>query len=142
VQQQKTTTFDLHGLALVLVAGAWIAGILLAPIVPLPALALLVGAGTALLFLFPLWHNPQGRLIMLLIACLFLGAYRYTLSAPTTDPKAITSSIGEKVTIQGTVSDEPKIQGRSRTLVISVKKILKAGNVSRAELNGPLFQQY
>ncbi|GAC1421985.1 MAG: hypothetical protein NVS4B1_03240 [Ktedonobacteraceae bacterium] len=127
VQKQKTTAFDLHGLALVLVAGAWIAGILLDAIVPLPALAQLVGTGAALLFLVPLWHNPQGRLIMLLIACLFIGAYRYTLSAPATDPKAITAFIGEKANIQGTVSAEPKVQGRSRTLVISVTKILNTG---------------
>ena len=71
--QQQQTTLDLRGLALVLVAAAWIAGILLDAIVPLPTFALLVGTGASLLFLFPLWHNPQTRLIVLLIVCLFLG---------------------------------------------------------------------
>lgn len=141
MQQQQTTTLDLRGLALVLVAVAWIAGILLDAIVPLPAFALLVGAGASLLFLFPLWHNPQGRLIMLLITCLFLGAYRYTLSSPATDPKAITPFIGEKVSVRGTISDEPKIQGRSRTLVVTVTQILKAGTSTWQDADGQLAVQ-
>ncbi len=141
MQQQKTTPFDLHGLTLVLVAGAWLTGILLNSMHPLPALALFIGAGSALLFLFPLWRDPQSRLIMLLIACLFLGAFRYTLSSPTTDPKAINSSIGTSVTIQGTVSDEPTVQGRSRTLVVSVTQILKAGNTSWQDADGQISVQ-
>ncbi len=141
MQHQNTTPFDLRGLALVLVAGAWLAGILLDSMVPLPALALLIGVGTALLFLFPLRHNPQGCLIMLLIACLFLGAYRYTLSSPTTDPRAISPSFGGIVTIQGTVSDEPKVQGRSRTLVISVTQIIKEGNTTWQAADGQLAVQ-
>ncbi len=144
--QQKIASFDLHGLTLVLVAGAWLAGILLASIlldakVPLPAFALLIGAGTALLFLFPLWQNPQSRLIMLLVACLFLGAYRYSLSSSLTDPKAITSSIGQKVSIQGTVSSEPKVQGRSRTLVVSVAQILTSNNATWQDADGQLAVQ-
>ncbi len=139
--QQKSASLDLHGLTLVLVAGAWLAGILLDATIPLPAFALLVGAGTALLFLLPLWHNPQSRLIMLLIACLFFGAYRYTLSSSLTDPKAITSSIGQNVSIQGTVSSEPKVQGRSRTLVVSVTKILTSGNASWQDADGQITVQ-
>ncbi len=108
---------------------------------PLPALPLLIGAGAALLFLFPLWHDPQSRLIMLLIACLFLGAYRYTLSSSTTDPKAINSFIGASVTIEGNVSDEPTVQGRSRTLVVSVTQILKAGNTSWQDADGQISVQ-
>ncbi len=124
-----------------LVAGAWIAGILLDAIVPLPAVALLIGAGASLLFLFPLWYTPQSRLIMLLIACLFLGAFRYTLSSPTTDPLAITAFIGQKVTIRGSVSDEPKLQGRSRTLVITVIQIQKTGSLTWQDADGQLAVQ-
>ena len=146
MQQQKTTAWSLHGLTLVFVAGAWLTGVWLASIlldnkVPLPAFALLIGAGAAVLFLVPLWHSPQSRLIMLLITCLFLGAYRYTLSSPITDPKAISVFKGENVTIQGTVSDEPKVQGRSRSLVVSVTKILKAGNATWQDADGQLAVQ-
>ena len=141
MQKQQRVSFDLHGLTLVLVAGAWIAGILLARIVPVPALALLVGIATAMLFLFPLRHDPQNRLIMLLIACLFLGAYRYTLSSPDTDAYAVSKYKGDKVTIQGTVADEPKVQGRSRTLVISVTKILKDGTTNWQDADGQLSVQ-
>lgn len=138
MQQQKTTSLDLRGLALVLVAGAWTAGILLDAIVPLPALALLMGMGASLLFLFPLWHNPQSRLIMLLITCLFFGAYRYTLASPIADPKAISAFIGEKVKIIGTVSDEPKVQGRSRVLVVTVTQILQPGSSNWQDADGQL----
>ncbi len=141
MQQQKTVSIDLHGLTLVLLAGAWLAGILLDALAPLPALALLVGAGTALLFLFPLWYNPQGRLIMLLIACLFFGAYRYTLSSPLTDTKAISTYNDENVTIQGTVSDEPKIQGRSRVLIISVTQVLNPKTASWQDADGQVSVQ-
>ncbi len=141
VQQQKTASLHLHGLTLVLVAGAWLAGILLDSLAPLPALALLVGTGAALLFLFPLWHNPQGRLVMLLIACLFFGAYRYTLSSPLTDSKAISTYTDENVTIQGTVSDEPKIQGRSRVLVISVTQVLNPKTASWQDADGQVSAQ-
>ena len=139
MQQQQT--IDLRGLALVLVAGAWITGIFLDSLVPLPALALLLGAGASLLFLFPLWHNPQSRLVMLLIACLFFGAYRYTLSSPMTDTKAITVFIGDKVSIRGTVSDEPKVQGRSRTLVVAVTQILPTGGSTWHDADGQLAVQ-
>ncbi len=141
MQQQKTASLNLHGLTLVLVAGAWLAGILLDSLAPLPALALLVGAGAALLFLFPLWYNPQGRLIMLLIACLFFGAYRYTLASPLTDAEAISAHNGENVTIQGSVSDEPKIQGRSRVLVISVTQVLNPKTASWQDADGQVSVQ-
>ncbi|GAC1389903.1 MAG: DNA internalization-related competence protein ComEC/Rec2 [Ktedonobacteraceae bacterium] len=141
MQQQQITTLDLRGLTLVLVAGTWIAGILLDAIVPLPAIALLIGAGASLLFLFPLWHHPQNRLIMLLIACLFFGAWRYTLSSPATDPHAIAAFIGEKVKLLGTVSDEPKVHGRSRTLVIAVTKIQKTGSSTWQDADGQLSVQ-
>lgn len=139
--QQQNIGLDLRGLTLVVVAGTWVTGILLEATLPLPALALLIGASTSLLFVFPLWHNPQSRLIMLLIACLLLGAYRYTLVSPISDPQAITPYIGQTVTLEGTVSDEPKVAGRSRTLVVSVTQIQKVGSVTWQNADGQLSVQ-
>ncbi|GAC1407791.1 MAG: DNA internalization-related competence protein ComEC/Rec2 [Ktedonobacteraceae bacterium] len=75
---------------------------------------------------------------MLLIACLFFGAYRYTLASSTTDPKAISAFIGEKVKIIGTVSDEPKVQGRSRALVVTVTQLLPTGSTTWQDADGQL----
>jgi len=141
VQQQQPVALDLHGLTLVAVAASWIAGILLDAFVPLPGIALLGGAAIALLFLFPLWHNLQSRLIMLLIACLLLGAYRYTLVSPTGDSQAITPYIGQTVTLEGTVSDEPKVAGRARTLVVAVTQIQKIGSSTWQNADGQLSIQ-
>ncbi len=139
--QHRTPSINVHGLTLVLVAGAWIAGILFAYAVQVPVLALLVGASAALLFLFPLWHVTQYRLIMLLIACLLLGAYRYTLVSPKSDPHAVSRYVNNNVTLQGTVADEPKVQGRGRTLVISVTKLLEDGTTSWQDVDGQLSVQ-
>ncbi len=141
MQQQQPVALDLHGLTIVAVAASWIAGILLATFVPLPGIALLGGAVIALLFLFPLWHNLQSRLIMLLIACLLLGAYRYTLVSPMSDPQAITSYIGQTVTLEGTVSDEPKVAGRARTLVVTVTQIQRAKSSTWQNADGQLSVQ-
>lgn len=141
MQQQQPVALDLHGLTLVAVAASWIAGILLDAFVPLPGIALLGGAAIALLFLFPLWHNPQSRLIMLLIACLLLGAYRYTLVSPTGDSQVITPYIGQTVTLEGTVSDEPKVAGRARTLVVAVTQIQKIGSSTWQNADGQLSIQ-
>ncbi len=138
MQKQQAVGLNLHGLTLVLVAVAWIAGIWLESLLPVPAFALLVGAAPSLAFVLLLWHNPRSRLIMLLLACLFLGAYRYTLSSSTNDPQAISAFIGEKVTLLGTVADEPKVQSRSRTLVITVTQIQKSGSTSWQSADGQL----
>ncbi|GAC1407792.1 MAG: hypothetical protein NVSMB49_27910 [Ktedonobacteraceae bacterium] len=54
MQQQHIGQLDVRGLSLVFVAGAWLLGILLDALVPLPAVVLLLGAGVSLLFVFPL----------------------------------------------------------------------------------------
>ena len=141
MQQKQTVGLDLRGLTLVFVAGAWIVGILLESVLPLPALALLVGAAPSLLFILLLWRNPRSRLLMLLLACLFLGAYRYTLSSPTNDPQAISAFKGQKVSLIGMVAEEPKVQGRSRTLVITVSQIQKDGSSTWQNADGQLSVQ-
>ena len=138
MQQKQTVGLDLRGLTLASVAGAWIVGILLESLLSLPALALLVGAAPSLAFVLLLWRNPRSRLIMLLLACLFLGAYRYSLSSSTNNPQAISAFKGQKVTLIGTVADEPKVQSRSRTLVITVTQIQKSGSTSWLSADGQL----
>ena len=141
MQQQQHLSLDLRGLTLVAIACAWLIGMFLESIVTLPILALLVGAITSLLFVFPLRYNPQSRLIMLLIACLFLGAYRYTVASPVNDPQAISNFVGETVSLIGTIDEEPKVRGRSRTIIVTVTRIQRSTNSPWQNADGHLSVQ-
>src|SRR5947209_2076455 len=134
----KTT----RGLALVVVIGAWLAGILLEAWVSLPAFALLAGACAALLWLILLWRDSQARLIMFIILWLLLGAWRFAIASPTGDAQAISAFIGTaQVEVRGTVADEPKLSGRSRLLQIDVSGVSKNGGSTWQDAHGQLEAQ-
>src|SRR5947209_11391225 len=137
MMQNKLT--ELHGLELIVVIGAWLAGILLESWVSLPAFALLAGACAALLWLIPLWRNSLGRLIMLIILWLLLGAWRFAIASPAGDPQAISAFIGaSKLEVGGSIADEPKLAGRSSLLLISVSRVSKNGGSSWQDAHGQL----
>src|SRR5437899_110193 len=123
---------DLRGLILVALAGAWLASSVLAyfflassfqaSFLPSLAWVLLAGAGIALLFIWLLRQDKQGMLIMLLLLCALLGAWRYTVALPGQDAQAISAFIGNtQLSIRGQVIDEPALQGwgSSRVLVVA-----------------------
>lgn len=140
--KQAEVGFDLRGMSLLVVAGAWLLGLFLGKLIALPVLGLLLAAGAALLWLIPLWHDPVGRIVMLSVLWLLLGMWRYTIASPIGDPQAISSFIGpNKVTVQGNVSDEPKLQGRTRVLVISVSNLSTNGGTSWQNVHGQLEVQ-
>ena len=133
---------DLHGMSLLAVAGAWLLGILLGAWIALPTLGLLLAACAALLWLIPLWRDPVARLVMLIILWLLLGMWRYTIASPLGDPQAISSFIGTgKVEVQGSVTDEPALQGKTRVLLISVSSISTNGGTSWQDAHGQLEVQ-
>ena len=137
--ESESRAFDLRGLVLVVVIGAWIAGILLGKWIPLPALALLVAAFIALLCLILYWHNFQVRMGILIIIFLLLGAWRYTISSPVNDITAISANIGAgTLEVRGSVSDEPKVEGKIRLLLIAVSSISKNGGTSWQDAHGQL----
>lgn len=120
----RTSFVDLRGFTLVAIACAWLAGIVLASFVSVPLLALLIIAAGAWLGVILFRTNKQGQFILILFACLLLGALRYTLSLPGNDPHAVNAFIGsQSVTVQGTVADEPKLSGSHRVLVVNVTAI-------------------
>ena len=135
--------YDLRGLTLLVVAGAWLVGILLSVWVLLPAIALLLGACVALLCLIPLWHDRQARLIMLIVLWLLLGAWRYAIASPVGDPQAISSFIGtnKKLEVRGSVSDEPQLTGRSRLLQVAVSSVSTDGGSTWRDAHGQLEVQ-
>jgi len=137
--QRTFSGLDLRGLTLVLVATAWLAGILLDSFLLLPSLALLIAAGAAFVGMLLLRHDAQVRLVTLLIACLLLGAWRYTSGSPGDDPQAISHFIGlHSLTIRGSVSDEPKLQGRSRILLITVSSMQSGSSSALQDVHGQL----
>ena len=140
--QQQETVFDLRGLTLVAIAGAWLAGILLSSWLPLPSLALLIGAIAAFICIIPLWRDSVGRLIMLSILFLLLGAWRYAIASPIGDPQAISAFIGSsKLEVRGIVADEPKLEGRSRVLLVDVSSVSNNGGATWQDERGQMEVQ-
>ncbi len=53
-----------------------------------------------------------------------LGAWRFAIASPVSDPQSINSFIGAgKLEIRGTIADDPKILARSRLLLVAVNAI-------------------
>jgi len=142
MQNKKNAELDLRGLVLVVVVVAWLAGIVLASWVALSPLPLLIGACAVLVCLIPLWRNSRARLFLLIILWLLLGAWRYAVASPIGDPQAISAFIGtNKLDVRGDVTDEPKLVGRTRLLVITVRSISKDGGATWQDAHGQLDVQ-
>ena len=126
--QSRKSGIELRGFVLVLVALAWIAGIVLdsglVTWMQLPPVALLGGAVVSLSGGIIFWQNRQFRLIAFLACILLLGAWRYALVSPVGDHSAISAFIGtKKLDLMGSVTDEPKPQAHSSLLIVSVSTI-------------------
>lgn len=115
---------ELHGFMLVMVALAWLAGIVLDTWALLPSTALLAGAALSLLSSIVFWRSSQIRLISLLMCLLLLGAWRYALVSPIGDHSAISAFIGsKKLELTGSITDEPKLEAHSRLLLVAVSTL-------------------
>ena len=140
--QNTSAKIDLRGLGIVVVSGAWLAGILLSSWIALPPAGILIGATAALLALIPLWRDSVSRLVMLSMLCLLLGMWRYAIASPIGDAQAISSFIGNNsVQVQGAVSDEPKLQGKTRVLIVAVSSISTNNGTSWQDAHGQLEVQ-
>jgi competence protein ComEC len=129
-----------RGLGLVLLTVAWLAGNVLAsffftaaslaPFLPALEWILLLAAGVALLFAWLLRWDVPGRLTMLCVLCVSLGAWRYGTVLPGSDPQAISAFIGNRqLDIRGRVVDEPELQGwgSSRVFIVSTSSVSRDG---------------
>ncbi len=115
---------DLRGFILIVIAVAWMSGILLDSWLLLPQLALLIGAAIALVCIILFWRDRTCMLVSLIILWLLLGAWRFAIASPVGDPQSINSFNGvSKLEIRGTVADDPKILDRSRLLLVAVNTI-------------------
>lgn len=138
MQTEKNTLVP-QGFFLVVTASLWLAGIFLGSLISLPPLILLASAGVTLVLLLPLWHASQARSILFLLFCLLLGMWRCTSALPVNSPQSIANYIGPaQLTIRGTVSDEPKLQGRTLLLLITVNQVSSNGGTSWQDATGKI----
>jgi competence protein ComEC len=138
MQTEKTTLVP-RGLFLVVTASLWLVGIFLGSLISPPPLLSLASAGVTLVLLLPLWHSSHARLILFLLFCLLLGMWRYTSALPTNTPQSIGSYIGPvQLDIRGTISDEPKLQGRTLLLLIAVSQVSSNGGTSWQDASGTI----
>jgi competence protein ComEC len=117
---------DARGFALILIATAWLSGILLDSFLRLPSETFLPGSALAIVFLSLLRKDRSGQLIMLLVLCLLLGAWRCGIALPTNDPHAIaTYPMNLPLSIRGSVVSEPEQQasGNTRRMQVSVSSV-------------------
>lgn len=148
--QQQRRGFALHlpGQTLLVAAAAWLAGILLEAWTQtwvqawaqIPAIAFLAAAATAGACAVACKGRGRGLLIALLVAaCLLLGAWRYATVSPAADPSSIRAFIGTKaLEVDGSIADEPRLEGRSTLLVIDTQQISLDGGQSWRDAHGQI----
>src|SRR5207245_10728784 len=91
----------------------------------------------ALLCLVFFLSSVQARIFMLITLGLLLGAWRYTVALPLGDAQAISANIGIGTReLRGNVSDEPKLEGKIRVLLVAVNAISKNGGASWQNAHG------
>jgi len=132
---------DLRGFILIVIAVAWMSGILLdawLPL-PLPQYALLIGAAMALVCVILFWRDRTWMLVSLGILWLLLGAWRYGITSPAGDPQSISTFIGAgKVELHGMVADDPKLLEHSRLLLVTANKISMNSGSSWQDVHGQI----
>ncbi|MBV9689177.1 MAG: ComEC/Rec2 family competence protein, partial [Ktedonobacteraceae bacterium] len=83
--------------------------------------------------------DPLGRLVMTLVLCLLLGAWRYEMVSPQSDAQAISHFISPYVvSVRGTVVDEPKVTEHSRALIVAVNDVSGDAGVTWYPVRGQL----
>lgn len=89
-----------------------------------------------------LYRDFSMRTGMLLLLCLFAGAWRYSSMLPESDAQAISAFISSApVSIQGTVVDEPKLEGRTRVLIVEATAISQNTGTNWLPVHGKIEVQ-
>jgi len=88
------------------------------------------------------YQDRQTRFVMLLALCACLGAWRYSVALPSNDPHSITTFIGTgSLEVRGTVADEPRVQVRTRLLLVDANAVSQDGGNHWEEAHGQLEVQ-
>lgn len=122
IRHFRRDSLDTRGLLLVGLAAGWLAGIILSSWLALPQVCWLVAAGLSLLASSLYWDRSIARVLALALLCLCLGAWRYTTAAPANDPASVHTWLGAgKLTLQGSIVDEPRLETHSTLLMVTVQ---------------------
>ena len=129
-----------RGLLLVIVAVAWMAGILLNSLLQMAPQSCLLFSGLSLLLLIIFWRARDDRFLLLLFLFVGLGAWRYGQTLPQYDPQSLVGFINSPtaLVIRGMVADQPELQTRTRTLTISVNAIQNTENQQWITVDGSM----
>src|SRR5437667_4090901 len=83
-----------RGMLLVILAVAWMTGILIDAILQIPPQPCLLLSGLFLLLLIIFWSDQSHRLLLFLFLCISLGASRYAWAQPQYDSQSVDRLIG------------------------------------------------
>lgn len=121
-------------MTLILLAIAWMLGIVAADLLHLPLAPLLIGALASGLVAAAAGRAPRLRLAALLLCCAALGGARLDLAHVTPTPRSIwLLNDGGDLTIEGVVADDPKRTEDGQRALIAVDRALVGGEAQPAE---------
>lgn len=139
-----------RGLILLILAVAWMAGIVGEDALQASPIPFLLLSGLLLVLLIVFWPHQRDRKLLLILLFIGLGTLRCALAEPQNDPHSLQKYLWRyqqtyqnnprppSVNIRGTVDDEPKVQTRTRLLTISVNAIQTSKSSPWENIDGKL----
>ncbi|MFL5802892.1 MAG: ComEC/Rec2 family competence protein [Roseiflexaceae bacterium] len=121
-------------MTLIILAMAWLLGILAADLFPLP-LPLLMGlAGLSVLLAAASGRAPRLRLAALVLCCAALGAVRYDMAQVPTTPRSVwqLNDRGD-LALQGVVVEDSKRSAEGQRVLVAVERVELGGRARAAE---------
>lgn len=131
---------------LIVLAVCWLVGLVVADTVELPTAMLLGVAATGGLGGLVLRGRPQGRLVLLGLACAALAGARLNSAQLVTTPQSVALLAGGEVALRGAIAEDPKRTEEGQQVVLQVQAALAGGAARPAEglvlLNLPPYPEY
>jgi len=112
---------------------AWLIGIWLASRLAMPAVALGVAAGVAILGIILTWHAQKPRWLFILALAAILGALRFNLAQPHFDQTTLATYNDQQkpVVVEGVVVSEPDARDKYINLRIEADQLIIADQPTR-----------
>jgi competence protein ComEC len=119
---------------LIVLAVAWLLGILLVDALTLPLPPLLLAAGIAAMLAVAAWRAPHTRLVLLVLCCAALGGARYAAAQlPVTASSVRLLNDTGDVTLVGVVAADPQRTAEGQRLVLEVEQVRTNDGTRRAD---------
>ncbi|MEN9933653.1 MAG: hypothetical protein RLZZ387_232 [Chloroflexota bacterium] len=119
---------------LIVLAIAWLLGVLAADALGLPLPPLLAAAGLTGLVAALLGRHPRARLAALAVCCAALGAVRYDAAQIPATPQSARLLNGQgALTLVGVVAEDPQRTAEGQRVVLAAERVAVGGAERRAE---------